>query len=94
MAGTAMGIGIGSLVLSLATCCCWPAEAIWLVGGLVAVGLGAVSKRNIAAEPLSRGGATYALTGIITGAIAVAVAVVVLVLFGALQLMAESTTGP
>jgi hypothetical protein len=90
MAGTAMGLGIGSLVLSLFTCCCWPLAAVWLVGGLVAVALGVISKRNIKRHPHQRSGASYAVTGIVTGTIASVLATLVLLLLGVGLLAGQS----
>jgi hypothetical protein len=73
-------VGIGSLVLTFLGCCCMPLLLLPGLGGIAAIVLGVLSKRNIRTDPLNRGGSGYATTGIVTGSIALAIALLLGVL--------------
>src|SRR5215207_1021335 len=80
MAQTAMGVGIASIPLGLLGCCCTPIGILGLIGGIAAVALGLISKKNIAQSGGMKTGGQNATTGIITGAVGTGLGVLILIL--------------
>lgn len=77
MAMTAMGVGIGAVVIGACTFCCGYLAFIPFLGGIAAVILGIVARNNINKSGGAKTGSGQALAGIITGAVAVLLAIVV-----------------